>query len=630
MAWGDLAAVGKLMASLSQLSSDGGWQTKGAGRKGKGDSKGKGKGKYSKATQSDDNCSQCMWEDCSAAVGHKVTWDKPCCHSCGRPKGVSKSPPLERLVAWAYEERCKLANTKGTGKGQANKDDKGKNKAATTPPPRTQAAVADAEELSERRAERLAGLKAAASADPSLPSSSGSAATPPAQAAKPPGKKAASVLCESALDSAPLILELIQPVIDLVAADWIAEVPVGLNADEALKTLLQSSDHLSVADGRDALETCLAESRKLLETATSPTLKQCLQAQINSDTAALEKLAKKSTPSLATQLAALQEAEKRILTSTSERKDKEDKGRQKARERGDARREFFADVRQQLTFVENAVATHEEQWASVHEAKSQVLNFHGITMLAKLHTRIAAAENPVEPTGTPPTTSSPPTPPPKAGRDVEMKTLQDSLSASEATAKAAAEAVAQARATAEEAATEAANTQSGLLQRIQALQETAKQAEALQLMARASQQAELTFPEADFDMVPTEVTPKTGTKTFLKICGHLFQVLEKWHYGGTFSVTLDELSKNSLAKDATQDLLKKLLGKELWKGWFGDEDFLIVDGSSVLPRQALMFLHYALRQLKEQYEAVEETRTAAAKSFAQLLEASAKKRRVLD
>ena len=83
---------------------------------------------------------------------------------------------------------------------------------------------------------------------------------------------------------------------------------------------------------------------------------------------------------------------------------------------------------------------------------------------------------------------------------------------------------------------------------------------------------------------------------------------------------------HSMAKDTTQSLLKTLLGTQLWGGWFWKPDIVIEDGC-ILPRQMMAFLYYALQQLKDHYEAVEETKSAAAKSYAVLLEASSKKKR---
>ena len=103
--------------------------------------------------------------------------------------------------------------------------------------------------------------------------------------------------------------------------------------------------------------------------------------------------------------------------------------------------------------------------------------------------------------------------------------------------------------------------------------------------------------------------------------------MESWQYGGAIAVTIAELSAHSLAKDATQALLRKLLGTQLWEGWFGKPDVVIED-TSVLPRQMMAYLHYALLQLKDNYDAIEDTEAAAAKSYALMLEDSSKKRRM--
>ena len=355
MAWGNLAAVGKLMASLSQFSGGGDWQTKGGGKgkhsnKGKGKAKGKGNG-----NDKDDACFQCLWDDCTLAQAQKPTWNKPCCHGCNRPKGTAKSPPPERLTQWAYnlkkkENEDKKGNqSKGGGKGTSDKDQSGKNKAATTAtPPRTPAAVAEVEKLAELRADRLAGLQ-----DSSYDLPSGASPPRPAQAPKStaPGKKVPSTLCEGALESAPMVISLIQPVIELVARDWITEVPTNLDVEEDLKKLLQDSHQLSNADDREAIDASLKECRTLLATIASPTARKRLQEQVDSDTAALEKLSKKVGPSRATQLAALQEAQKKLLTQGSERRDKQVSGTQKALARAEARREFFGKIREQLDLV---------------------------------------------------------------------------------------------------------------------------------------------------------------------------------------------------------------------------------------------------------------------------------------
>ena len=590
MAWGNLAGVSKLLTSLQQLEGGGVWGK----NSGKSSSKGWGKGKNG------DECFTCLWDDCWAAQAQKVTWGKSNCFGCGRHKGVAKSPPLERITEKAMQVRLEL--NKGKGK---DLDDKGNSgKGSKWPKPRTQAATADAEKLAELRADRLAALKGEAGS--ATPSGLPSPPSPSAAAPKSTNKQEPSTLCEGALESAPLVADLIQPVLELVAADWVAVVPTDLDPEEGLKTLLQSSSQLSTADDKEALETGIAEANKALETTTAPAVRKCLQDQIASDTAALTKMVKKATPSLATQLAALKEAEKALLRQTSEREDKEAAGKRKALARGEERREFFAEVKSQLAIIERAVEAHEEQSAALHEAKSQRLDGYEKTMLARLQTRIVAAEKP----------------------NAENKAAAQ---AAEAVAtKAANEAVNQAAAAtkrAEAAAEEVTAKHAELLQKVEKLQAEAQKAQVLRQQALAIQQAELVFAGADAKMLPAEVAPKAGVQAFWKVCGHLYQLLERWHLGGNIAVTLAELSHHAMAKETTQALMKKLLGTELWGGWFGKPDFMMAD-ESILPRQLLTYLHLALTQLKSNYEAGEEVKKAAARDYAMLAEANTKRRKV--
>ena len=102
----------------------------------------------------------------------------------------------------------------------------------------------------------------------------------------------------------------------------------------------------------------------------------------------------------------------------------------------------------------------------------------------------------------------------------------------------------------------------------------------------------------------------------------------KWQYGGAIAITIAELSAHSLAKDATQALLRKLLGPQLWEGWFGTVD-IVLEHTSVLPRQLMAYLQYALSQLQHNYDALEDNKAAAAKSYALMVEDSSKKRRTI-
>ena len=194
------------------------------------------------------------------------------------------------------------------------------------------------------------------------------------------------------------------------------------------------------------------------------------------------------------------------------------------------------------------------------------------------------------------------------------------------TAATAAQEAAAATQKAEETAAEVAAQHAELQRKYDALQAQAAQAETLHKQAIGLQQAEVIFGRADSEMIPADVAPKAGQKTFYKICGHLFQLLERWQFGGGIAISLAELNHHSLAKGDTQNLMRKLLGTQLWEGWFGKPDFVMAE-ESVLPRQLLTFLHLALKRLKTHYEAVEEAMAAAAKAYELLAEASAKKRK---
>ena len=151
MAWGDLAKVGELLASLGSLGKD-------AERR-----KGKSGGKSGKGGSASLGKKFCHWAGCNAAEKHQATLGGAAqCHSCRRP--FAQTPPLERLVEWAYKEKLKASPTvskgggksqKGLGKDEGNAQNgaaaangKGKDKVEPT-----------AEELKKLRDLRMAELK---------------------------------------------------------------------------------------------------------------------------------------------------------------------------------------------------------------------------------------------------------------------------------------------------------------------------------------------------------------------------------------------------------------------------------------------------------------------------------------
>ena len=124
MAWQDMQRTMKLVSALTELGKDGG------GHQQKGAQKGAGKGV--------DKKSWCQWKTCTAAQqGRPTLGGKVNCFCCNTH--FSKTPPLEQLVDWAYQQKLQAAKDKpkadqsaqaaeGKGKGKGKNKGKGKGK----------------------------------------------------------------------------------------------------------------------------------------------------------------------------------------------------------------------------------------------------------------------------------------------------------------------------------------------------------------------------------------------------------------------------------------------------------------------------------------------------------------------
>ena len=84
-------------------------------------------------------------------------------------------------------------------------------------------------------------------------------------------------------------------------------------------------------------------------------------------------------------------------------------------------------------------------------------------------------------------------------------------------------------------------------------------------------------------------------------------------------VTFEELQAPLGAGGDAEQITCQLLGEQ-WSLWFADEGSL---KSTVLPRQAVCLLHQAVDRLKSNYEKLEDTKTAAASSYAVLTQKTA-------
>ena len=148
--------------------------------------------------------------------------DKTECFGCGTH--FSKTPPLERLVDWAYQQKLKdKTKTPQDGKGGAQSNGKGKGKgkgkeAGTVPksaPAPTATNKDDTAKLAEGRKELLAALQQAAESTEhsGKPGGSGAAAPsrapvtgPSATGSKGSGPKKGSELNPGAFESAVLTI----------------------------------------------------------------------------------------------------------------------------------------------------------------------------------------------------------------------------------------------------------------------------------------------------------------------------------------------------------------------------------------------------------------------------------------
>ena len=136
--------------------------------------------------------------------------------------------------------------------------------------------------------------------------------------------------------------------------------------------------------------------------------------------------------------------------------------------------------------------------------------------------------------------------------------------------------------------------------------------------------ADDTFEGADPTLLPDVSSEITQPQLVAR--GHLCQLLILRTQGGCQPVTFGDLQAHSKAGADTPALLRHLLGKVLWDGWFDIISEPIQDGE-VVPRQALTYVSMALEKWKAKYDAVEQTKTEATKAFA-MMTAAVKKRKM--
>ena len=566
------------MASLSQLSGGGSWQKKGSGKsKGKDKGKGKGKGKDSNAAAGDNECFQCIWDDCKAAEGQKVTWAKPCCHSCGRPKGVAKSPPLERLVAWAFEERRKKQTENDKDKDKAIVD-KGKNKAATT-------SKDDAAKLAALRAERLAELKGT---PPDIPSPAVAVSNKDGNdvpkikvvvAPKEEKPEADGNWSPGILDNVVMTMitddlpEALNEILALVAAD---KSPQEFVAKETPEEALER--HMKVAKVTPASETkaqLVEEIQKAKEQlehvigmGAAEDMLEPMRAVITKKEEEHRKLEKNANTSTV-QKAGLELVRAAIKKQREEGLAAAERGKAKAVARQTERKRLVKQVQEQVLGLVRALEEHETKLDEKHTLRAAAIAQHD-QKIELLLTAQSATEGKQE--------AAAPTPEVAVGAmNVEKTHMQEQLDLMTKEI--------------EKLRTEAATASNERVLQLAAQ----KHAEICQ---KASEQFEkIHFAAQESDLPGYEPTSSDQWVA----CAQLWALLNGRQMAGSqVAFTVLELAECAFAGREVAQLGKNLLGP-LWKNWL-PENLADISTDMVVPRQAATLLLIALQPLKEQFE----------------------------
>ena len=631
MAWKDLAKVAQLFQSLGEISggAPGNWQRKGGG-KGFENNRNGGKAAAAKLWF--------HWDDCHDAKSKKPTCGpSTACQCCQRP--WSKSPPIERMVLWAYKDKLGktkdselLKGQKGKGKGAG----KGNTKAAAPQQAAPPAQPTD-DQLAQLRLERLAALNL--NKDTTQQPQQAQLQQQADDSATGGGKQRAAPTPGTLDPDTLLELKQVQATIDsittLIAADVVVVQPEKQDAEASLASHMLAFQPCATAEARATLEARITETKSLHAAATSADMQQMLSEKLEEQQEKLGRLCKRGAPSAAQEASSLREALQALDRRQKGRLDKEQTGQDKAKERIEKRTDLMTQLYNHISVLADAIQVHENEQLAGHAAKSQTLAQQEEDVAAILRQRIAAADAEVlagkqkAAAATSQSASATATPPANQEADALSKAMQE-LEAMRASQQ---QLMQQIQLLQDRGAAIPAGDATGGAQPPQAKQQPNGQTTGGQPVAMQLSELIPTVLSTDdvFDGACTSMLPKLKVdesevgKKQLAACGHLHHLLLLWNKGGCLPVSFEELRAHSLAGRETHTLLKLLLGEELWDGWFGLLGANPEDAEPI-PRQALSFAALALDELKTLYENGEEAREAAADSF-KLLKSAKKRRR---
>ena len=385
MAWQDLQRTMKLLSALSEV---GKGQALGGTK-----SAAKGGGPPKKRL--------CPWAGCAAAEkGQHTTGNATACHCCKR--SFSATPPIEKLVQWAYDEKLKKSptiSTKGkgkdtdldTGKGKGKSSGKGKGKHDSR-------SEQTDEELAALRKARLEGLKTGTPPPPSPPP-----ALTPTQACaqvfhEDSERKLLAVTVDESLSAAAGKLgEKAAEVLDSLRKEHFPSRRPLLTVEVTLSQLLLTVTTCTSMAAKEAAEKALKATSQAVTTfrasgtADSDPDLAALIKRLERQQKEVDRLVYKA-PTVSLQKAALVDARGAYQRQLQEESDFTNRGRQKAASRAEERLADLEQIYQVIFGMREVARLAAADLTEQHEARTADKTSLGIEVLSEIDERIQALD----------------------------------------------------------------------------------------------------------------------------------------------------------------------------------------------------------------------------------------------
>ena len=558
-------------------------------------------GKQQQAQSNKDTEFLCRLAGCKAAdLGLPTRFGKMSCYWCGTPKNKAMNPPKHQTTPW---------------KGDPAKHTGGWNGSAGKPTPATEKSTT--KEVADATTD-------AANFFAPVPGGSPPEADEPQDLTQPKPQwerwqpRALDCLTIDGMNS---FQEKWHAIVDSTTEDLFPTEEALPNAEAVVTELLASNKSLATVEEKAALQQEIKELRAQTAMGNPESEgNKNLMALLGQKEAQLDK---KGTPSAELQHQSLVAAKGTWGMEKKTSLDRTTAGAQRAADRARERMSLLDQLENAMRTIRMEILNHDDLYNQAHAERADAIAEHNEKVSNLLDTKITAAKKAAEDaTKTPRAASCAPTAqtePPKApnAKPIDTDQLTTALAQLE----------------------EMRAHSKALLEKIQELEKekTGPTSEAASSTAMATDStsnltltttlgADDIFERADPALLPNHTpTDDAVGREQLTVCGHFHQLLQLWIQGGYLPVTFGELRAHSTAGFQVHNLMKDLLGLQLWDGWF---EMLadIPDDSEMIPRQALTYCHIALERLREKHKVNEDVKEAATKSYASL-SAAGKKRR---